>query len=176
MRDITPSRRLAGIDDLLLYRLSRLSGLAGALVVRLCEGGYGITRREWRVLGLMKESEVLTSSALAERIQMDKARTSRVISGLTQRGLLNREIPPSNRREVRLSLTPAGVKLGQELMPQAREINRAILSVLTDDEMAQLDALILKLQGSTEQVSETMQAQLPKAQRRLGRGGKDRLL
>ena len=174
MRDITPSRRLAGVDDLLLYRLNRLSASAGAMVVRLCEGGHGITRREWRVIGLMKEGEVLTSSALAERVQMDKARTSRLISGLTQRGLLNREIPPGNRREVHLSLTPAGIKISQNLMPQVREINRSILSVLTDEEMAQLDTLILKLQHSAEALSLTLQPQLPKTQRRLGRGTKER--
>ena len=175
MSNITPSLRLAGLDDLLLYRLSRFNALAGAMVVRLCEGGYGITRHEWRVLGLMKEGEVLTSSALSERIQMDKARTSRLISELTRRGLLNREVPPGNRREVRLSLTPVGVKLSQDLMPQAREINRSILSVLTEEEMVSLDKLIVKLQHSAEQVSLTTQPQLPKTQRRLGRGVKDRL-
>ena len=53
MQEPTPSRRLAGIDDLLLYRLSRFSSSAGAMVIRLCEGGFGITRREWRVIGLM---------------------------------------------------------------------------------------------------------------------------
>ena len=34
-------------NDLLMYRLNRLLAVAGSLVVRLCEGGYGITRREW---------------------------------------------------------------------------------------------------------------------------------
>ncbi len=42
---LSPSQRLASIDDLLLYRLGRLSSMAGAWVVRLCEAGYGITRR-----------------------------------------------------------------------------------------------------------------------------------
>ena len=51
-----PSPRLSapqGLDDLLLYRLSRLLGVAGAPVIRLCEGQFGITRREWRVLALL---------------------------------------------------------------------------------------------------------------------------
>ena len=39
-----------GIDDMLLYRLGRVLGTAGSLITRICEGEFGITRREWRVL------------------------------------------------------------------------------------------------------------------------------
>jgi len=41
-------------EDLLLYRMYRLTSVAGAMVVRLCEGGYGITRREGRILALLQ--------------------------------------------------------------------------------------------------------------------------
>ena len=47
---LTPSQRLASVEDMLLYRLSQLTAAAEAMVVRLCEGGYGITRREWAML------------------------------------------------------------------------------------------------------------------------------
>ena len=66
---LSPSQRLASIDDLLLYRLGRLSSTAGALVVRLCEGGYGITRREWAVVAQLYENGGLPPSVLAERMQ-----------------------------------------------------------------------------------------------------------
>ena len=36
---LSPSQRLASVDDLLLYRIGQLSAAAGAMVVRLCEGG-----------------------------------------------------------------------------------------------------------------------------------------
>lgn len=52
---LSPSQRLASIEDLLLYRLGRLASVGGAMVVRLCEGGYGITRREWAVIGQLYE-------------------------------------------------------------------------------------------------------------------------
>ena len=45
----TPARPL---DDLLLYRLSRLLSVAGSMVIKLCEGRFGITRREWRLIAL----------------------------------------------------------------------------------------------------------------------------
>ena len=172
MSEHTPSRRLASIDDLLLYRLSRFSAQAGAMVVRLCEGGFGITRREWRVLGLMHDGEELTSSALAERVQLDRARTSRVTSSLIDKGLLTREVPEGNRREVRLRLTPAAVGLKEALMPQVQVINQRILSVLSHEEMAQLDHLIQRLHLSAQTLSQELQGDLPKTQRRLGKSAK----
>jgi hypothetical protein len=42
---------------MLLFRLSRLLAVGGAAVVRLCEGRYGITRREWAVLSLLWEQQ-----------------------------------------------------------------------------------------------------------------------
>nr|MBA2673675.1 MarR family transcriptional regulator [Ramlibacter sp.] len=69
-----PACRLAepaALDDLLLYRISRLRAVAGGMVVRLCEGRFGITWREWRVLALLAQEEGLLSSQLAERAQLD---------------------------------------------------------------------------------------------------------
>ncbi len=40
-----PWRQPSELDDLFLYQLACLSRTAGTMVVRLCEGGFGITRR-----------------------------------------------------------------------------------------------------------------------------------
>lgn len=50
--------RPATVDDLLNYRLSCLLASSGAMVTRLCEGRYGITRREWRLVALLGKSVV----------------------------------------------------------------------------------------------------------------------
>jgi hypothetical protein len=41
------------LDELLNYRLLRLFAVSGAPVVRLLEGRYGISRREWRLIALL---------------------------------------------------------------------------------------------------------------------------
>ena len=121
---VTPSQRLATVDDMLLYRLGLLTGAAGVMVVRLCEGGYGITRREWSVLAqLHGQPQGLLPSVLAERMQRDRARTSRALSALQAKGLVQRMVLPHDRRSVRVSLTAAGQALYDELMPQVQSIN-----------------------------------------------------
>ena len=89
----TPSPGAGGrLDDLLLYRLSRLLAVGGSPVIRLCEGRFRITRREWRVLATLVEhgGEGLGSSQLAEVAQLDRARTSRAVGAMVRRPAVRR--------------------------------------------------------------------------------------
>jgi len=157
------------LADLLLYRLSRLLATGGHPVIRLCEGRYGITRREWRVLSLLAEQPgVLSSSQLAQLAQLDRARTSRAITSLAAKGLLRREAGPADRRQVRLSLTAAGQALHDELFPQVASVNRELLAVLDEQEAAALQQALERLQARADELLGSAAA-LPKADRRRGR-------
>lgn len=163
--------RPAALDDLLLYRMSRLLGVAGGMVIRLCEGRFGITRREWRVLALLAQEEGLLSSQLAERIQLDRARTSRAITSLVAKKLVKRETGPGDRRQARLALTPQGRALYEALFPLVREINRELLAALPAGDVQRMDAALDALQARADTM--VAKAELPKADRR--RGGRWRL-
>lgn len=168
--DLTPSERLASVDDLLLYRIGQFTAVAGAMVVRLCEGGHGVTRREWAVLAqLHGVPDGLLPSALAERMQRDRTRTSRALKALQDKGFVQRVPLPHDRRSVRVRLTPAGEAVYDVLMPQVQAINARLLRVLSEDEMAQLDDFIARLRDSAEALRENLDAELPRTQRRLGR-------
>ena len=167
---LSPSQRLASVDDLLLYRLGQLSAAAGAMVVRLCEGGYGITRREWGVLAqLQGHPDGLLPSELADRMHRDRARTSRAITTLLGKRLIERTSLPHDRRSVRVSLSPAGQSLYAQLMPQIQAINSRILSVLSPDEAASLDDALERLRIQALALQATLGPDLPKADRRRGR-------
>ena len=165
-----PTPRLlspAAIDDLLLYRLSRLVAVGGSVVVRLCEGVYGITRREWRVLALLARDEGLLSSQLAERAQLDRARTSRAITSLVAKKLAARQVGPGDRRQARIVLTAAGRALYQEMFPRVLEINRELLDALQPAKAAALDQVLDRLQARADAI--LARGGLPKADRRRGR-------
>lgn len=169
----TPSERLASVDDLLLYRMGQFTAVAGAMVVRLCEGGYGITRREWGVIArLHAEPQGLLPSVLAERMQRDRARTSRALSSLLAKGLVQRVALPSDRRSAHVSLTPAGQALYAELMPQVQAINARILAVLDPAQKQAFDEALARLRAQAQLLLGEMGPDLPKADRR--RGGRKR--
>ena len=166
---VTPSERLASVDDMLLYRLGQLTSTAGAMVVRLCEGGYGITRREWAVLAqLHGQPQGVLPSALAERMQRDRARTSRALGSLQAKGLVQRVTLPSDRRSARVSLTPAGQALYDTLMPQVQAINARILAVLDPAQKQAFDESLARLRAQAQQLLAQMGPELPKADRRRG--------
>ncbi len=169
----SPSQRLATIDDLLLYRLSQLSAAAGAMVVRLCEGSHGVTRREWGVVAQLYGHPGLLPSELAERMRRDRARTSRALTALLGKGLIERVTLPHDRRSARVSLTPAGRQLYEVLMPQVQAINSEVLKALQPDEVARFDEYLDRLQAQAQTLRVQLSPDLPKANRRQGQRGKD---
>ncbi len=172
---LSPSQRLASIDDLLLYRMNRFTALAGSMVVRLCEGGYGITRREWSVVAQLYENGSLPPSVLAERMHRDRARTSRTITSLVLKKLVLRTTPAHDRRSALVAIAPAGQKLYEALMPQIQAINSQILSALTPDQAAVFDEALERLQDRAQQLAAEIGPALPKANRRQGQRGKGAL-
>lgn len=164
-------REPGGLDDLLLYKLSRLLAVGGSMVIRLCEGRFGITRREWRVIACLAQEQDLLSSELAEHIQLDRARTSRAVSSLVAKKLVRRQTGVSDRRQARLALTDQGRALHQALFPLVCEINRGLLAPLSTQDVGALERTLSALQGQADAMVQS--AELPKADRR--RGGRARL-
>ena len=155
-----------GLDDLLLYKLSRLLAVGGSMVIRLCEGRFGITRREWRVIARLAQEQELLSSDLADSIQLDRARTSRAVSSLVAKKLVRRQAGPSDRRQARIALTDKGRSLHASLFPLVCEINRGLLAPLAAADVRQLDVTLAALQAQADAMVQA--AQLPKADRRRG--------
>ncbi len=158
------------LGDLLIYRLGRLYATAGAMTLRVCEGEFGIPRREWRLLAVLGAAGEMQPSALAERAELDRARTSRALARLQAKGLVSRQAVASDRRLAHVALTEEGRALHRRMLPRLAAINGAILAPLDDAQVAQLDTLLAALQG---RASELLNATAwPKADRRRGgRGG-----
>jgi DNA-binding MarR family transcriptional regulator len=166
--------RLEAVNDLLLYRLSGVSRTVGSLVVRLCEGRYGITRREWGVLGLLAVQDGQTLSALTELAGLDKARCSRIVASLVDKGLVFSEARPSNRRQLALWLTAQGRALHDRLLPEVRALNQELLQALEESEVALLDTWLDRLQSQAAQMRDKYEAEWPRTQRRQGSAARPR--
>lgn len=158
------------LDDLLLYRLSRLQAAGGGIVVRYCEGRFGITRREWRILASLAARGPMGSSELAEHAHLDRPRTSKAVTALAGKKLVSRTSRAGDARHIRLALTPAGVALHGELFPLVSQINRDVLAALEPQEVALLDDMLERLQQRADAMA--AQGGLPLADRR--RGGSTR--
>lgn len=134
------------MNELFLFRLNRLASLAGQPLVRMCEGRYGITRREWRLILTLGRHGAMLSTRLAELARVEPARTSRAVSLLADKGLVLREPRPSDRRCIEIQLTDRGRAIFDELHPLVVDLDRRLLAGFDDAERRQLDHLFARLE------------------------------
>lgn len=170
---MNPLRQPRSLDELLNFRLHILQALSGAPIVRLMEGRHGITRREWRLLALLADRGPLSPSALAEQGQLDRARTSRSIGVLVEKKLALREALAADPRRARVSLTPAGQRLYDQLFPLIADINAQLVSVLDDATLDVLDNALARLKTKAHELNGALATDI-KARRQ--QGGSRRLL
>jgi DNA-binding MarR family transcriptional regulator len=154
-----------GIQDLLLFRLSKIVSIGGSMVTRICEGRFGITRREWAVLALVAQADEMKWSRLVEQAEIDGARLSRAVSSLVAKGLaMKRQIPSQG---VWVSLTASGRSVFAELFPLTRSMNLRLLEGLDEAERKLLGSSLDSIHQSA--VALAAGTDLPKADRRRGK-------
>jgi DNA-binding MarR family transcriptional regulator len=129
-------------DDLLNYKFKRLFTLGGAPALRLCEGGYGVTRVQWHLLAKLVELGRMRATAVSRAAGMDQAKASRGMSDLVQMGLVQRV---ADRRGNLLEATERGQATYAELFPQLANINRRLMAVLDETEADLLERTLSKL-------------------------------
>ncbi|TEA79508.1 MarR family winged helix-turn-helix transcriptional regulator [Allopusillimonas ginsengisoli] len=123
------------LHDMMMFRLYRAWSAGNPIFTRLCEGRFNITRREWRILAIVAQHGALTSTDLAHAAALDAARTSRAISTLCQKKLLERTRGQPDARTVQVSASSAGMQLYEEIMPIVADLNDLIFQDLSSQEL-----------------------------------------
>jgi DNA-binding MarR family transcriptional regulator len=154
-----------GIQDMFLYRINQLRAKGGGVVLRYCEGEFGITRREWVILAILSTEEVINSSALASRAELTPPATSKAVSSLLTKGLLERNVDPQNRRVARINISKSGKDVYEQILPIVISINKYILEPISKDEIEILDSMLERMQ---QQANKLDMRGLPLANRRKG--------
>lgn len=169
-RPARPSRlaQPEGYGDLLLFRINRLRAVGGGLVLRYCEGQFGITRREWVMLALLGNGGPVSSSELAARAELDKSATSKAVTALLHKGLVERHTRTGDRRVAQLVLTAQGAELVRRILPVVKRINRAVMAGLSADEVVLLDSMLDRMQHSADRLLAEEAGGLPPVDRRHG--------
>ena len=155
------------VDDLLNYRLSCLLEFSGAMITRLCEGRYGITRREWRLIALLAAHGAMSPSDLATRAKLERPRVSRLITELVAKNLMARVGDHEDKRRALVRLTDEGRALYEELFPRTVVFHKQVLAALNAEELAAFDLALAKLTEQATRIA-AMKPVAEKADRRHG--------
>lgn len=143
------------ILDLVNYQLHQIESRSAGLVTRICEGEFGITRREWRFLALLAVLGEQSPSQLATLAALDRPRTSKALASLQQRGLVERRGVAGDGRRQRIRLSAAGHALHERLFPRVVQVNLALLDDFSEREVMQLARLLKRLHLASQSLPET---------------------
>lgn len=111
-------------------------------------GEFTFTPGSFGVLTLIRANPGITQVALAAAFEVDKSTLSPVIVHLEKRGLIRREVLPSDRRCHALFLTAAGEGVFVVARQKIRAFEASIAARLSKSEQRELARLLAKLQSS----------------------------
>jgi DNA-binding MarR family transcriptional regulator len=160
-----------GIDELLGYRLHVIVAKIASAVIRLCEGRYAISRREWHVLGLLDARGPQTPSQLAGSCHLDRPRVSRAVSALASKGLVSRARVAKDRKRAFVALTPSGRELHRRIFREVSAINARLIEGLDEARVNELHRLLAFLKEKADIVGREAASEVH-ADRWRGRGAR----
>lgn len=102
---------------------------------------------EFTVLLAVAENPGVRQGVLADVLKIKWSNMTKLVRALEDRGLVSRHIPRNDRRAVILSVTEAGKRQIEANGEKMYRSDREALSMLSDDEHAQLLALSRKIAG-----------------------------
>lgn len=102
----------------------------------------GITRPQWRVLGLLSRFGGSTQVALAEMMDVEPITLGRMIDRLEDAGLVERRAAPADRRAWHVHLTDHGQASLVDLKPTAMALYNDAVRGLTEAQQADLEEML----------------------------------
>jgi DNA-binding MarR family transcriptional regulator len=147
------------IDDFLVLRLRRVAVAAAEGPGWLYERELGISRRDLRVLGIIRGQPGMTSGALAAQLNVSAVLASRTVAALAAEGLLRKVRNRDDTRLIELALSEKGETVYARGLQLGIAFNRELASCLSDDEAHLLDALLQRLEERALKLSEREKTQ-----------------
>ncbi|MGB5288119.1 MAG: MarR family transcriptional regulator, partial [Ignavibacteriaceae bacterium] len=104
----------------------------------------GILHAELKCLRLFETNDKLNNRFIANSLKMSQSRSTRIIDGLVNKGFLNREENPADRRNVEVSLLRKGKILTNKLRKDYINLHHKILDEI---DTSQHGSLILAMEN-----------------------------
>lgn len=136
------TRAAAGQEDVLEALHTVTHALRSGLQRARPDGQHGLTPLELRALSYFARHPGATPSDLALHSGRDKGQLARLLGALKERGLLQSEADPDDRRAQRLSLTAVGAEQVQAMQAERRRLAAHVAAGLDAAERRELVRLL----------------------------------
>ena len=130
------------------FLIRRAQQVHAALWLR--EASDEITSVQFGALNLLQLYPGIDQRTLGEHLQLDRSTIADVSRRLEQRGYIERDRDPADRRRNILRLTPGGRAALATMQPRVRRVNRILVSALSEADRAELHRLLNALLTSPQ--------------------------
>lgn len=108
---------------------------------------YGLTHGQFFMLVAVMEEEGLLPSELAAKIAQDRATTTGLLDKLENDGWIERKTDKSDRRTLKIYLTPHARKHREAIMKLFEETNQKFINRFSKKEWAQMQSFLSRLES-----------------------------
>ena len=109
------------------------------------EVGEDVTPEQWAVLIRLWERDGRTQSELSDATFRDRPTMSRILDGMQERGLLEREVDPSDSRVRIVRLTRRGKALQKKLVPIVQRLVERLVEGVHEADLITTRATLRKM-------------------------------
>jgi DNA-binding MarR family transcriptional regulator len=141
------------LDDYLPYQLSTTSNVVSDVIASEYKSRFGLKIPEWRVMSVLGTRGASTQRQLVEATLMDKVTVNRAVKNLVDRALLDRSPNTADGRSHHLLLSSTGRDLYGQILPAAQAMDKKIMSVLSEEEKAELSAVLARIKKSADTIA-----------------------
>lgn len=134
-------------DDAPAWLIQRASRTLRVLFLRMMEErAGGVTPEMWLVLSRLYARDGQYQTQIADSTFRDRPNTSRIVAGLEERGYVQKQRDPDDRRRMRIHLTERGEAFVRDMAPQAARTRDGLYEGLSDDELRMLRRVLRRIE------------------------------
>lgn len=111
----------------------------------LMENGIEISGGQGRILFILWKNDNLTVSQISEKTSLAVNTVSIVINGMVNKGIVERNINPHNRRQVIISLTDYAKSLQAEYETVSQQMNALFYQGFSEKEQQQFESYLERI-------------------------------
>lgn len=111
----------------------------------LIENGIEISGGQGRILFILWKTDKLTISEISEKTSLAKNTVSVVVDGMVNKGILERNINPGNRRQTIISLTDYAKSLKEKYEIVSQQMNTLFYNGFSEEEQQQFEQYLARI-------------------------------
>lgn len=106
---------------------------------------YKITNPQWAAIKLLSQRNSISQATIADEMNSDRATCGAVLDKLIKKGLIKKELNPSDSRSYVVTLQPEGFELVNKLTDLAVSSNEQALSGISEAEIELFNITLKKI-------------------------------